>query len=66
LVRTTCRSYTGRLRKENQLVLLRWAVRQNVALDAFANLARFADRMYVNPAVRTVIQVEESAVDLAA
>jgi glutathione S-transferase len=47
-------------------VLLRWAVRLNVGLDAFANLSRFADRMYADPAVRKVIQVEETAVDLAA
>ena len=37
-----------------------------VGLDGFANLSRFADRMYADPAVRTVIQAEESAVDLAA
>jgi glutathione S-transferase len=47
-------------------VLLRWAVRVNVGLEAFANLSRFADRMYADPAVRKVIQVEETAVELAA
>jgi glutathione S-transferase len=47
-------------------VLLRWADRRNVGLDGLANLSRFADRMYTDPAVRKVIQTEESAVDLAA
>ena len=47
-------------------VLARWAVRVNVGLDGFANLSRFADRMYADPAVRKVIQAEDSAVELAA
>lgn len=47
-------------------VLLRWAVRLNVGLDGFASLSRFAERMYADPAVRKVIQMEENAVDLAA
>jgi glutathione S-transferase len=47
-------------------VLWRWAVRQRVGVDPFGNLARFADRMRADPAVRRVIEVEEGAAELAA
>jgi glutathione S-transferase len=47
-------------------VMCRWAARLDVGADRLANLARFTERMYADPAVRKVIQVEENAVDLAA
>ncbi len=47
-------------------VLLRWAARRNIGLDVFANLSRFADRMYADPSVRKVILAEEGAATLAA
>jgi glutathione S-transferase len=47
-------------------VMCRWAVRLNVGIEGLASLARFAERMYADAAVRNVIQVEENAVGLAA
>jgi glutathione S-transferase len=80
--RTQVRSHLGRIDKRLDrrewlvdersvadpylFVMLRWAVRLNVGLDGLANLSRFSERMYADPAVRKVIQAEEDAVDLAA
>jgi glutathione S-transferase len=47
-------------------VMCRWAVRLHVGLDGFANLSRFAERMYADEAVQRVIHAEEDAVELAA
>ena len=42
-------------------VMLRWAHRQDIALDGLANLARFSERMYDDPGVRAAIAAEEDA-----
>jgi glutathione S-transferase len=40
-------------------VMLRWAIRLEIGLDGFANLVRFAERMYHDPGVRAAITAEE-------
>jgi glutathione S-transferase len=42
-------------------VMLRWALRQNIALGGFENLARFSTRMYYDAGVRAAILAEEGA-----
>jgi glutathione S-transferase len=42
-------------------VMLRWALRQNVALGGFENLARFSTQMYDDAGVRAAIAAEEGA-----
>jgi hypothetical protein len=41
--------------------MLRWAVRLKVGLDGFANLSRFAARMYDDDAVHAAVVAEEGA-----
>src|SRR5690606_26756214 len=43
-------------------VMLRWAVRLNVAVGGFENLARFSEAMYADAGVRKAIEAEEGAV----
>jgi len=43
-------------------VMLRWAVKLKIGLDAFPNLKRFSARMYDDPAVHRVLLAEEEAV----
>jgi|SRR5882672_3575495 len=42
-------------------VMLRWAVRLKVGTDGFANLARFAGRMYDDDGVRAALLAEEGS-----
>ena len=41
-------------------VITRWAASKKVGLHLFANLARFAERMHSDPAVRAALAVDES------
>ncbi|HEY4369111.1 MAG TPA: glutathione binding-like protein [Steroidobacteraceae bacterium] len=43
-------------------VMLRWAVRLGIGLEAFKNLSRFLQRMYADPGVHAAILAEEGAV----
>jgi glutathione S-transferase len=43
-------------------VMLRWAVRLNVALGGFENLARFSEQMYDDAGVRAAIVAEEGTI----
>jgi glutathione S-transferase len=43
-------------------VMLRWVVRLDIGLDGFANLSRFAERMYADPGVHAAIAAEEGAI----
>jgi glutathione S-transferase len=47
-------------------VMLRWSVRLNVGVHGFANLLRFAERMYADAGVHKAIMAEEDAIVLAA
>ena len=40
-------------------VMLRWAIRLEIGLYGFANLIRFAERMYQDPGVQAAITAEE-------
>jgi len=44
-------------------VMLRWAVRLKIGLDGFANLSRFAERMYKDAGVRAAIVAEEDGIN---
>jgi hypothetical protein len=39
--------------------MVRWAIRLEIGLYGFANLARFAERMYQDSGVRAAITAEE-------
>ncbi|KRB07957.1 glutathione S-transferase N-terminal domain-containing protein [Lysobacter sp. Root690] len=44
-------------------VILRWAIRKNIALDEFGNLLRFLERMFVDAGVFAAIAVEEDEME---
>jgi glutathione S-transferase len=43
-------------------VMLRWALRRNVVVDGFENLARFSAQMYADAGAQAAIEDEEGAI----
>ena len=44
------------------LVMVRWALKLKIGLEAFGNLVRFRERMLADAGVRTAITAEEGQV----